>query len=283
MLFRSLRSISFTLNRKSLEKLYISYIRPLLEYADVLWHNCSASCSEKLEKVQISAARVVTGATRHVSTRLLLEEVGWESLSSRREKHKLVLMYKIMNGLSPSYLESRLPPEAHNYYNLRHVADIPPIYSRTTLRQKSFFPATIDLWNNLDIEIRNSETLSIFKARLRRPLVVTPKHYFVGCRKGQILHTRLRLECSSLNDHLFKHNLVDNCKCACGHPRETTTHFFFHCTLFNRHRLECFRQIPRVFKHDTSTFLFGDTHVAEDQNCELFTIIQKYIMQTKRF
>ena len=35
-----MRQFRFDLNRKSLETIYISFIRPLLEYADVIWDNC---------------------------------------------------------------------------------------------------------------------------------------------------------------------------------------------------------------------------------------------------
>ena len=41
--------------------MYIVFIRPLLEYAAVVWDGCSQSEVEKLEKVQLCAARIVTG------------------------------------------------------------------------------------------------------------------------------------------------------------------------------------------------------------------------------
>ena len=36
-----MRRLKFRLNRKSLETIYFSFIRPLLEYADVIWDNCT--------------------------------------------------------------------------------------------------------------------------------------------------------------------------------------------------------------------------------------------------
>ena len=47
--------------------------------------------SEKLEKINIEAARIVTGATKLVSLSSLNSECGWEKLEVRREKHKLIL------------------------------------------------------------------------------------------------------------------------------------------------------------------------------------------------
>ena len=41
---------------------YFSFIRPLLEYADVVWNNCTQYESNGLDKIQNVAARIVTGA-----------------------------------------------------------------------------------------------------------------------------------------------------------------------------------------------------------------------------
>ena len=35
-----MRKLKFELDRKSLQTIYFSFIRPLLEYADVMWNNC---------------------------------------------------------------------------------------------------------------------------------------------------------------------------------------------------------------------------------------------------
>jgi hypothetical protein len=48
------------LNRSNLEKLYLVYIRPLFEYACEIWDNCGIGYSDKLEKLQLDAARIVT-------------------------------------------------------------------------------------------------------------------------------------------------------------------------------------------------------------------------------
>ena len=75
-----MRRLKFRLNRKSLETIYFSFIRPLLEYADVIWDNCTYNEKLELDKIQSEAARIVSGATKLVSLHALYEEVGWESL-----------------------------------------------------------------------------------------------------------------------------------------------------------------------------------------------------------
>jgi hypothetical protein len=94
-----LRKVRFKLNRFTLEKMYFSFIRPILEYRDVVWD----THTHYLINVQSEAARIVTGGTKLTSIQKLYEETGWEKLLERREKHKLILPYKIVNNQAPGY------------------------------------------------------------------------------------------------------------------------------------------------------------------------------------
>ena len=58
-----LRKFKFILDRKTLETIYFTFIRPLLEYADVVWDAKTQILINKLENVQVEAARIVTGGT----------------------------------------------------------------------------------------------------------------------------------------------------------------------------------------------------------------------------
>ena len=84
-----MRHLKYKLDRRSLQTIYFSFIRHLLEYADVVLYNCAQYESNELEKIQNEAARIVIGATKLVSIKPLLLETGWKILSSRRNKHKL--------------------------------------------------------------------------------------------------------------------------------------------------------------------------------------------------
>ena len=80
-----MRRLKFQLDRKSLQIFYFTFIRPMFEYADTIWNNCSQYESYELEKIQSDAARIVTGATRKASNQSLLTETGWETLSERKK------------------------------------------------------------------------------------------------------------------------------------------------------------------------------------------------------
>ena len=52
----------------------------------MLWDNCSQYEINALEKIQIEAARIDTGATKLDSLEMLYQETGWEPLEKRQHK-----------------------------------------------------------------------------------------------------------------------------------------------------------------------------------------------------
>ena len=59
-----MRKFKYLLDRASLQIIYTSFIRPILEYADFVWDNCTQYEVNAMEKVQTEAARIVTGAIK---------------------------------------------------------------------------------------------------------------------------------------------------------------------------------------------------------------------------
>jgi hypothetical protein len=279
-----MRRLKYTLNRKSLEIIYISFIRPVLEYSDVVWDNCCQYEKDELDKIQLEAARIVTGCTKLVSTNELLQEIGWEKLSERRRKHKLILFFKMIHNLTPAYLSSLVPASiGHNTsYNLRNANDLQTPFSRTVLYAKSFLPSVINDWNSLPEEARHIHSLNNFKKFLNTNLPKPNTLFYNGERRAQILHTRLRTKCSALNHHLFQKNIVASPLCSCG-AIETTQHFFFHCPLYTIIRETLLRSITPLGSLTLTTLLKGDATKGLTINSKIFEAVQTFIISSKRF
>ena len=81
-----IRALKSKLDRHTLQIIYFSFIRPLLEYADIIWDNIPEYLKNEVDKVQNESARIVTGCTKLVSLDYLINEAGWESLRHRRKK-----------------------------------------------------------------------------------------------------------------------------------------------------------------------------------------------------
>ena len=110
-------------------------------------------------------------------------------------------------------------------YNLRNANDLESVASRTNQYHNSFLPSVVREWNVLTIDVRQSDSLHSFNDTLNREWTIVPKHFFSGIRKAQILHTRLRTNCSSLNNDLYSIHLTDSPLCRCGSV-ENTNYFF---------------------------------------------------------
>ena len=141
-----LRSLKFVLDRKSLQTMHFSFIRSILEYADVVWDNCTQQQMNDLEKIQIEAGPIVSSATKLVTLDLLYQELGWLKLSERRKLHKLFLFYKMENGLAPNYLAELIPPRVRDEtsYSLRNADNLRQIHASSRSYYDSFLPSTPD-------------------------------------------------------------------------------------------------------------------------------------------
>ena len=235
-----IRSLKFKLQRRSLNQIYISFLRPALEYASVVWDNCTVREKEYLEKIQNEAARIVTGVTRSISLENLYREIGWLTLSDRRKYQKLVLTYKIFNGQTPNYLLDIFPPNvnARTQYTLRNANDIDLIAHRTELFASSFIPSAIKLWNELPVDIKSIQSLPSFKSYVILSFSVSnvPKYYLEGDRKLSSLHTRIRNNCSDFKFDLFSNGISVHATCGCGYPIEDAEHYLFRCNYYTVQR-----------------------------------------------
>ena len=180
------------------------------------------------------------------------------------------------------FLQNILPNhnEERSTYDLRNANDLANMFARTELFAKSFYPSTIRAWNDLPESTKNENSLSTFKRLLNSATNKPPPYYYYGDRNRQILHTQLILECSSLNDHLFKKSITDNPNCSCG-ARETSDHFLLKCVNYDLQRLRYLNDLP--CRISTKTLLYGSSELSYEQNCTIFDKVHSYIIATKRF
>ena len=216
-ILRIMRKLKYSISRNALNQMYMSILLPVVEYASVVWDGCSEQDSQTLQKIQNEAARLVTGLNRSVSLENLFKECGWTTLSKRRQQHKLSFMYKVNNGIVPSYIQDLIPPlvsEISNY-PLRNNRNISVPFNRTSISQKSCIPSSIRLWNSLEDGLKNLSTLQTLKKHIISSFnnSCVPSHFTIGNRFISILHARLRNNCSNLNNDLFRNHLRDNPLC----------------------------------------------------------------------
>ena len=283
-----MRKLKYTFSRTALNQIYISYIRPVLEYSAIVWDGCTIQDKLALEKLQNEAARIVTGLTRSTSLDNLYRECGWVSLSERRKFQKLCFMYKCNNGQVPRYISDLIPPlvsEISNY-PLRNRANLSSVRTRTEIFKMSCIPSSVLLWNSLSDDIKYAPSFVTFQNSLRNQMFnipTVPAYFLQGNRKFSILHARLRNNCSDLNGDLYLNHLRNDSICACGNSNESSLHFLLECERFSNQRILMFRETRPFHPLSVNYLLFGKPNLSNDENTLLFQAVLRYIKNTKRF
>ena len=137
---------------------YTTMVRPILEYASVVWDPTASNDIKKLEMVQRVAARYAKNNYKRETGTVtnLLHELAWQTLEERRKSARLQMLYKIHTGLVD------LDSNAFYCWADRRTRGIRLFQERTESLPQfhlSFFPRTLRDWNKLPQQLgsRNSE------------------------------------------------------------------------------------------------------------------------------
>ena len=173
-----IRKLQPIIPRAALLTIYKSFLKLHLDYGDVIYDRAfNESFQNKLETVQYNAALVITGAIRGSSREKLYQELGLESLKSRRWYRKLCLFFKLKKNKHPSYLFDMIP-KVLSTRTTRNYNNIPLFNVKHEYFRNSFFPSTVIEWNKLDNNIRNSESVSAFKKQILKFIRPSPNSTF---------------------------------------------------------------------------------------------------------
>ena len=141
---------------------YFSWIRSFMEYGTTVWDPYQKYNSDKIERVQRRAARFVKSRyLRYSSVSDMLDVLGWTPLSQRRQEARLILFYKIINGLAQVPFEGVLV-EAYKGTRRKHNMKFRQIGHTTRQYGQSFFPKTISAWNGL--AFAEAPSLAVFRS-----------------------------------------------------------------------------------------------------------------------
>ena len=94
------------LPRKTLLTIYVSFVRPNLDYADIVYDKpFNESFKTKIKIIQYRSVLVISGAIESISHDSLYQELGLGSLTVKSVTCKLFFFHKIVNGVLSSYLQ----------------------------------------------------------------------------------------------------------------------------------------------------------------------------------
>ena len=292
-----LYSISKHIPRQILDQIYKIYVRPHFDYCDIIYDgHITIKDATRLETLQNRAARLVTGGLFRTTTDKLLAELGWERLTTRRRLHRLTFYHKLNDSGQhcPSYITELIPNTRtqDTKRQLRNANMHTLTSTRTSSYHRSYFPTTGAQWNKLTDTTKQLKHTT-FKKHLREQLGVSdpPRYYTLGTKMGNILHSRLRMNLSQLNSHLFAIQKISTSSCRCGYRNETITHFIFKCPNHVNQRTTLFQDVSKTLLTDfeviprnkqLEALLYGK-HLSDSSGRLVASHFQNFLLSSKRF
>ena len=153
-------------DRKIWPKLYMTYVRPYLEYAVPAWSPWLEKDSAVLEKVQERALKQIT-SLGHLSYAEKLKTLGMMSLKQRRVKADMCQVWKILHRHDD--VDEMTWFKRANAVSLRNTRqnsspfNLAEPHANRDIRRQFFSIRTVKPWNSLPEQVKSARTIGAFK------------------------------------------------------------------------------------------------------------------------
>ena len=144
-----------------------------IDYASGLLSGLSGGLLNKLQLVQNTAARLISGIGIRSHITPIISHLHWLKVQSRIRFRLYVHLFKILHGLAPNYLSELI----HLYVpdpRLRSASNGPLIrrqYGSKQVSRYNFAVTGSSLWNELPVHIRSASDIINFKKQLKTYLL----------------------------------------------------------------------------------------------------------------
>ena len=155
--------------------LYKALIRPILEYASVIWNPSLIQDSKEIEKVQRRATKLVSG-NFNLPYSDRLKRLKLDSLVFRRRRYDLIQVFRIVKKIDNINFNNFF--ELHDGPNTRgHQLKLKKPRANSTFKLNSFSHRVINDWNNLPASTVGKSSINSFKTALKADWENHPDRY----------------------------------------------------------------------------------------------------------
>uniref|UniRef100_A0A673Y0T8 Reverse transcriptase domain-containing protein n=1 Tax=Salmo trutta TaxID=8032 RepID=A0A673Y0T8_SALTR len=166
---RNIAKIRNFLSKNDAEKLIHAFVTSRLDYCNALLSGYPDKALNKLQLVLNTAARILTRTKKFDHITPVLASLHWLPVKARADFKVLLLTYKALHGLAPTYLSDLVLP----YIPTRTLRSqdagllIVPRISKQTAGGRAFSYRAPFLWNGLPTHVRDADSVSTFKSLLK--------------------------------------------------------------------------------------------------------------------
>ena len=159
------------LTLESAKLVALGLVTSRLDYCNSLLYGTSKSNLNKLQRVQSDLARVVLQAARKSSSEPLLKQLHWLPVQQRIIFKMALTTFNVRSSEQPSYINSLLDnytPSRNLRSEGQHLLRIP--LRKSAAARHSFCFGAPTIWNSLNPNTREANSLESFKTRLKTEL-----------------------------------------------------------------------------------------------------------------
>ena len=157
------------LSQEAASNLIHAFISSRLDYSNALLSGLPDTLISKLQRIQNTAARILTKTKKYDHITPILHELHWLTVDKRIDFKILLLTYKCLNNLAPPYLcellEVYQPGRTLRSAN-EHKLKVPRTRLKTYGDRAFAYKAPV-LWNTLPEDIQCAQSLDSFKCKLK--------------------------------------------------------------------------------------------------------------------
>ena len=160
------------LSKEITETLIHTFITSRLHYCNSLFYGLPNSLISKLQRIQNVYACLLYSVPKFCHVMPILRDLHWLPVRQRMDFKIILIIFKILNNMAPSYLSSLICVTTPSCYSLHSSCDgtflcFPLVKSSKTLGDCAFMFAAPKLWNSLPCNIRMTMNLLTFKMKLK--------------------------------------------------------------------------------------------------------------------